>query len=588
MKPMLAGPSVWVRETPPELSDRSGEGRTRFTLRRTDFREPLTSAERRKADEPYLIVGFDTEFQSPDEPVTRDDLKAGMGKYRVLSYQFHCKASEGKSWSGIAVPEGDERMSLGEFLVFALAAGVRLGHVERLPTTVYLAGHFTRADVPAFSDFKTLQSLVASVRKTFASIDGYVPVDVTFKEPVRLKVHLRDTMLLTPAGSKSRITNPYFAAFITSAVRAVLGEIMNALPDGTTVFSCTTDGFLTDASAADVEGASAGPLAETFRRAREALTGERTLTEVKHVIGQPLGWRTRGQATLRPGQVVPGSETPTTLLARSGIHLRDVEEVDEQNERIVEMFFGRTPQDRIETNYLTSVRDMVRYEADLVEKCGESRLNMEYDWKRRAVGVHTDPEHGHVAFDTVPWQRVEDFQRTRELFTDFQKRTPRCIKSEADYEAFRSFAETVRSLPDGRAKYLRRSDDADLVRLRQMLCAAWRQSLAGLDYRGPSGNGARTNAQSFADILAKCGVPCARYNVEDGKRRAFVSNSCLPTRRCLEAVDWLLRDYFFPSLRTEDLFAERASASRCSGECGPTRRVASRVAGCSGNQAPPG
>src|ERR1019366_5220674 len=118
-------------------------------------------------------------------------------------YQFHCRASVGKSWSGIAVPEGDERMSLGEYLVFTLAAGVRLGHVERLPTTIYLAGHFTRADVPAFSDFKTLQSLVASVRKTFASIDGYVPVDVTFKEPVRLKVHLRDTMLPTPAGSKS-------------------------------------------------------------------------------------------------------------------------------------------------------------------------------------------------------------------------------------------------------------------------------------------------------------------------------------------------------------------------------------------------
>jgi hypothetical protein len=162
------------------------------------------------------------------------------------------------------------------------------------------------------------------------------------------------------------------------------------------------------------------------------------------VIGQPLGWRTRGQATLRPGQVVPGSETPTTLLARSGIHLGDLDGDKEKNERIVEMFFGRTPQDRIETRYLTSIRDLVRYDADLVEKHGESRLNMEYDWKRRPVGVHTDPEHGHVAFDTVPWQRVEDFQRTRELFTDFQKRTPRCIKSEADCEAFRSFAETVR------------------------------------------------------------------------------------------------------------------------------------------------
>ena len=140
--------------------------------------------------EPYLIVGFDTEFQTPYEPVARADLKAGKAKYRVLSYQFHCKTSDGKSWSGIACPERDERMSLGEFLVFALASGTQGGHLQQIPTTIYLAGHFTRADIPAFSDFKSLQSLMSSVRNTFVSIDGYIPVDVKFARPVRLKVHL--------------------------------------------------------------------------------------------------------------------------------------------------------------------------------------------------------------------------------------------------------------------------------------------------------------------------------------------------------------------------------------------------------------
>ena len=48
VKPMLAGTSVRVHETPPELSDPSGAGPTRFTLRRTDFLEPLSKAERRK------------------------------------------------------------------------------------------------------------------------------------------------------------------------------------------------------------------------------------------------------------------------------------------------------------------------------------------------------------------------------------------------------------------------------------------------------------------------------------------------------------------------------------------------------------
>jgi hypothetical protein len=46
----------------------------------------------------------------------------------------------------------------------------------------------------------------------------------------------------------SRITNPFFAAYITSYVRALLGEILNSLPLSRYVFSCTTDGFLTNAS----------------------------------------------------------------------------------------------------------------------------------------------------------------------------------------------------------------------------------------------------------------------------------------------------------------------------------------------------
>ena len=40
---------------------------------------------------PYLILGFDTEFKSPDQSVTPDQIKSGDAKYKVLSYQFHAK-----------------------------------------------------------------------------------------------------------------------------------------------------------------------------------------------------------------------------------------------------------------------------------------------------------------------------------------------------------------------------------------------------------------------------------------------------------------------------------------------------------------
>ena len=72
---------------------------------------------------------------------------------------------------------------------------------------------------------------------------------------------------------ESRITNPFFAAFITSFVRAVLGEIMNALPRSRMVFSCTTDGFLTDAAEDEVKAAMVGDLTLTFADSLKLISG---------------------------------------------------------------------------------------------------------------------------------------------------------------------------------------------------------------------------------------------------------------------------------------------------------------------------
>jgi hypothetical protein len=96
-------------------------------------------------------------------------------------------------------------MSFSQFLVFALASGIRDKVITTLPTKIYLVDHFTRADVPAFSDFQDLTKVLNNVRNTFISIDRYVAVDIKFghRKTVRLKVFLRDTMLLTPATSKS-------------------------------------------------------------------------------------------------------------------------------------------------------------------------------------------------------------------------------------------------------------------------------------------------------------------------------------------------------------------------------------------------
>jgi len=73
-------------------------------------------------NEPYLILGFDTEYKSPSTAVSRESIREGNAKYKVLSYQFHAKMSSGEEWTGICCPDNDERLSIGECAVQAITS----------------------------------------------------------------------------------------------------------------------------------------------------------------------------------------------------------------------------------------------------------------------------------------------------------------------------------------------------------------------------------------------------------------------------------------------------------------------------------
>jgi len=195
-KPIPA--SVAVREAPPEISSAVGT----YSLDAARF-EPKPEKTSRVVPG-YVLVGFDTEYVVPENPVSNDDIRAGAAKYRVLSYQFHCLLASGECWSGIAIPDDGGRMSLGELLAFAL--GSRPNHPDNRPlsTTILLVGHFTKADVPAFSDFADIRKVVAAIRSSFVSTDANLEfVAETASGPLELDVRLRDTFLLAPAGSQS-------------------------------------------------------------------------------------------------------------------------------------------------------------------------------------------------------------------------------------------------------------------------------------------------------------------------------------------------------------------------------------------------
>jgi hypothetical protein len=834
-------------------------------VERQNFYGDRFSADR----EVFLVVGFDTEFKTPDHALSRAELTEGMGKNNILSYQVYCKLydpnqPDAAEWGGVCYPEPGERLSLPDVLTFGFWKGIQQGVLQQIPSRIYLVGHFTRADMPAFSDFKSMTQMMQCVRNTFLNINDHIAVTygADGDDPVELQVFLRDTMLLTPATSKSlralgelvgqekialdpdperdkwykqnmdvllaerpelfdryalndavicvryldqlieqcrellgkpkipatltsigmdlllqtwkkemdldplavlgkekvydtyysklkgryvkkprevdldevhwhiplatecyhggrneqfwfgpgfeddwtdydlssaypsamallrepawretrtstkledyapdvlgianvdfefpasvrfptlpvrsdnglifprkgrsycaapeialaqrlgakikirhgvvipyasdtlifgefikkciskrksypkgtlreqfwkeltnssygktaqglrekrvfdlrdpernkplppsKITNPFFAAFITSFVRGVLGEIINGLPDTVCVFSCTTDGFLSNATPDEIAVATSGPLCELFSNSRRTLTGNADVLEIKHRIRRPLGWRTRGQATLLPGD----GDHPPIVLAKGGIYLPEhYEDVQDQNQRIVELFLNRTPDDVIDLNIMTGVRDIIAFDADLVEKRVIKRLSMEFDWKRRPYAARqaTDPQH--VAFSTHPWESFAEFQLMRTYWTDFGIKSPRCLKSIDDFRSFARYVLSQSALKKEDARYLSKKRP-DINRLRQSLSSAWRHSEAGLVWQQDGlSNG------DFAAILSDAGIPCTRADVENGARKPFVPKRVPPTPYVYNALSALSAR--FPDIQNE-------------------------------------
>ncbi len=341
---------------------------------------------------------------------------------------------------------------------------------------------------------------------------------------------------------ESPLTQPFFASFITSFTRAVLGEILNGFPREVRVFSVTTDGFLSTATDSQIATACSGRLFEEFSRARLTLDGSAQPLEIKHRICQPLGWRTRGSATLKAGE----DERMGIVLQKGGIKTPELMDLPEQNQHVIELFLNRRPEDKINYTIGIGLKDMIHHDTDFVSRAVTKRLSMEFDWKRvplnaedRSVclpnGLRT-----HLSFETTPHRDIQSFQTMRDAWEKFDSKPRRNLKTLLDLQRFLNFVET-RSYPEREvARYLSR-EDGDIKRLRRDLCRAFVHGAAGLDLvRSRS----KYVYKGFAAVLTACGIPCRESDLDNGKRSCFVPHQTIPTYRVVDALNKLKTGYF--------------------------------------------
>ena len=339
---------------------------------------------------------------------------------------------------------------------------------------------------------------------------------------------------------ESKITNPVFASFVTGFARGVLSEIMNNLPEDRTVFSVTTDGFLTDANEEDLINSTKGVLSRYYKSARVKIDPEEDETpyEIKHTVRRPLGWRTRGQATIDVGCV---GDTPylekddeMIVLAKAGIKTpKDLNKL-QQNQMIVEWFFNREPNSIYSQTQGIGIKDMWRGETDFINKDLHKVLSMEFDWKRKPTRYGEmkvgdfDP---HLIFETSPWDSEEQFYQIRSIWSEYNKKERHCLKTMTDYEQFADYVDYKLSLDTISQKYLR-TEDGGIKRLRQSLSIAFTHRKCGTHLNHPKPFGIDgifpkkvLGKKQFAMILNDhLHIPCTHIDVDNVRKKEFVPN----------------------------------------------------------------
>ncbi|MEI7606406.1 MAG: hypothetical protein WCJ64_03375 [Rhodospirillaceae bacterium] len=234
--------------------------------------------------------------------------------------------------------------------------------------------------------------------------------------------------LSTQALKLSPLSEPFFAAWVTSCIRAILGEILYGVPASATVVSATTDGLLIDAPLEQLN--LEGPLCKYFASIRERLFGDKLVLDPKpkHRAEQIISITTRMTMTARRF----GTSKP--VCAKGGIKFDCASR--HENLRMVKLYLGYHHGLEIEHEELISSREQFTHALDLVGVKRKRRIRLRYDYRRRpteARMVAIGRKSERVAFDTRPWETVSDAEEARALVETWERSNERVVRTLDDF-----------------------------------------------------------------------------------------------------------------------------------------------------------
>ncbi|MDC7876896.1 hypothetical protein [Escherichia coli] len=251
----------------------------------------------------------------------------------------------------------------------------------------------------------------------------------------------------------SSVTQPFFAAHVTGFIRAVVGELMNALPSDSSVVSVTTDGFLTNCPLNKIN--MSGPLSSRFQSLCDIVDPGSSMLTCKHEVSQLIAMKTRGQLTYRAIQGKP------VVHARAGVKPpADIPRSD-YNDYMVDLYLNRLPGQTLSRSTLISTREMWLSESDLISREQDIRLNLEFDFKRQPVQPAMN--EGHLLMSSRPWDNMEEALQQRSLFDDW--RQTHTLKTLADWDDWCDFLYCRTVFSDMKLKVGSKRSDDILVRL---------------------------------------------------------------------------------------------------------------------------